>query len=226
MQQKRFNSSQPSNERQPASGEQVQQPRLPYAHLNLRRNPFGELTVDDWVTLADVEIEEAVATLSQSRTAIQYVGEKGHGKTTHLLAINSQFPNAGYLHIPDGKRRKIPAGSPILIDEAQRLAVWQRWWLFCSSIPLVLGTHRDFRTELVRAGRQVTTIEVAHQTDAVRLHRLLNARIAAVRRGPGRIPAISPDTTNELLKRFGPNVRAIVHALYSEFQTLSEPTAI
>jgi len=90
----------------------------------------------------------------------------------------------------------------------------------------VLGTHRDFRTELVRAGRQVTTIEVARQTDAVRLHRLLNARIAAVRRGPGTLPAISTDTTNALLNRLGPNVRAIVRALYSEFQTLSKPRVI
>jgi len=218
--------SRPPNERQPSSGEQVQQPRLPFAHLNLRRNPFGELTVDDWVILADVEIDDAVVRLSQWRTAIQYVGEKGHGKTTHLLAINSQFPNASYLHIPEGQRRKVPAGSPILIDEAQRLTVWQRWRLFHSSIPLVLGTHRDFRTELVRAGRQVTTIEVAHQTDAVRLHRLLNARIATVRRGPGTLPSVSPATTNALLNRLGPNVRAIIHALYSEFQTLSEPTEI
>lgn len=218
--------SQLPNKRQTSSGQHVQHPRLPYAHLNLRRNPFGELTIDDWVILADVEIDDAVAALSQSRTAIQYIGKKGHGKTTHLLAINSQFPNASYLHIPDGQRRKVPTGSPILIDEAQRLTVWQRWRLFCSSIPLVLGTHRDFRTELVRAGRQVTTIEVAHQTDAARLHRLLNARIAAVRRGPGILPSISPDTTNALLNRLGPNVRAIVHALYSEFQILSEPAVI
>jgi hypothetical protein len=56
----------PPNEPQPSSGEQVQQPRLPYAHLNLRRNPFGELTLEDWVTLADVEIDDTVAALSNS----------------------------------------------------------------------------------------------------------------------------------------------------------------
>ena len=218
--------SAPSNEPQSPSGKHVQQLHLPYAHLNLRRNPFGELTVDDWIILADVEIDDEVAALSNSRTAIQYVGEKGHGKTTHLLAIRSRFPNAGYLHIPEGERRKLPSGAPILIDEAQRLTVWQRWRLFRSSIPLVLGTHRDFATELARSGRHVTTIEVARRTDTARLHRLLNSRIAVVRRGPGTIPSISHGTTNELLKRFGPDIRAIVHTLYSEFQTLSEPTAI
>ncbi len=198
-----------------------QLPQLPYAHLNLRRNPFGELTMTDWADLADVDIDECVLTLSQPNTAIQYIGDKGHGKTTHLLAIRSRFANPGYVHIPEGERRTIPSGSPVLIDEAQRLTPWQRWRLFQSSVPLVLGTHRDFTRQLERAGRRLTTVEVAQRTDVVRLHRLLNARIESVRRGLGPVPIISIGTAKDLLDQFGPNVRSIVQDLYSVFQGMS-----
>ncbi|MDG1896577.1 MAG: hypothetical protein P8J37_16865 [Fuerstiella sp.] len=195
---------------------------LPYAHLNLRRNPFGEFSEDERTALALVDIEPIIERLNNPGYVVQFVGEKGYGKTTHLLAIRSRLSDAGYVHIPEGQRAGLPSGCPILIDEAQRLTRWQQFQVFRSNTPMVLGTHRDFKEQLRRAGRVVETIEVELRTDADRLHRLLNARIQWVRRGDGRVPSITLPTADNLLKEFGPNIRGILHQLYTAFQNLNE----
>jgi hypothetical protein len=195
---------------------------LPYAHLNLRRNPFGEFSEDERTALALVDVEPIIARLNDPRYVVQFVGEKGYGKTTHLLAIRSRLPGAGYVHIPEGERAAVPSGCPILIDEAQRLTQWQQFQVFRSNTPLVLGTHRDFQRKLLRAGRVVETIKVERGTDTERLHRLLNARIEWVRRGDGQVPLITMATAKNLRKEFGPNIRGILHHLYTAFQNRNE----
>ena len=191
---------------------------LPYAHLNLRRNPFGEFSEEDRTVLAQVDVGDVVSRLSEPGFVVQYVGEKGYGKTTHLLSIRSHFDTARYVHIAEGERGIVPSGCPILIDEAQRLTLWQRMRLFRSRVPLVLGTHRDFSRELRRAGRVLQTIQVEAETDVNRLHQLLNTRILWVRRNDGPLPSITRSTASSLLQRFGPNIRGILHELYEVFQ--------
>lgn len=197
-------------------------PSLPFAHLNLRCNPFGELSISEWTAQADVDLSPILGALDQPRSAVQLIGDKGFGKTTHLLALRARCESAGYVHIPEGERRGLPTGSPVLIDEAQRLTMLQRWQLFRSSVPLVLGTHHDFQNALLRSGRHVLTIHVETQVNSDRLHRILNARIAAARRHPGAIPTVSRSTVDQLMAQFGPNIRQIVHELYARIQRLSE----
>ena len=193
---------------------------LPFAHLNLRRNPFGEITAEETAALAYVNVDGIVAKLCRSEFAVQFIGDKGFGKTTHLLAIRARFSDAGYVHIPEGERAEIPVGSPLLIDEAQRLTWRQRRQVFRSSTPLVLGTHVDSRKQLARAGRVVETVAVDGQMDAERLCALLNARIDRCRRHEGELPRIRLETARQLLQQFGPNVRRILHELYVTIQNL------
>ena len=190
---------------------------LPFAHLNIRRNPFGEFTTEETEALAYVDIYDVVAKLSRPVFAVQFIGEKGFEKTTHLLAIRAQFSGAGYVHIQEGER----VGNPLVIDEAQRLTWRQRGQVFRSSIPLVLGTHVDFRRTLVRAGRVVETVAVNRQMDTERLCALLNAHIHRVRRSEGKPSRIRLETTRRLLQQFGPDVRWILHELYVTFQSLT-----
>ena len=195
---------------------------LPFAHLNLRRNPFGEFSVAEWTMLAEVELEEFDEFLRQPGSVLQFVGEKGYGKTTHLLAIRSRFPGAAYVHIPEGERAEIPDGNPQLIDEAQRLTRQQKRRAFRSLVPLVLGTHRDFERELARAGRRVRTIEVGDRMDSTLLTRILNSRIEWVRRDDGPVPGVRHRTAVRLLERFGPDVRRIQYELYLAFQDMKD----
>jgi hypothetical protein len=81
---------------------------LPFAHLNLRRNPFGEFQPAQRAVLAVAEVERFVRRLAQPGYAVQFIGDQGRGKTTHLLAIMRHFPRAAYVHVGQGQRPPIP----------------------------------------------------------------------------------------------------------------------
>lgn len=152
---------------------------------------------------------------------MQIIGEKGFGKTTHLLLLATHLIGNAYVHIPEGQRVAIPAmGEPLLIDEAQRLTMMQRWQSFRSHRRLVLGTHTDFEVQLRRAGRRVLTIAADRFTNASHVHKVLNARIEFARRVTGPIPSITIKTAAELCRQFGSDIRSMEHAMYHIFQQL------
>ena len=198
---------------------------IPFIHLNLRRNPFGDFDAEERTQLANVELGSALEHLrprSQSHTpALQIIGQKGYGKTTHLLSIATHFPDAAYVHIPEGEHVKIPSfGEPLLIDEAQRLTLWQRLWLFRSRRTLVLGTHRDFTQHLKWAGRSVLTLNAARHTTPARIEQILNDRIKSVRRCSESIPVVTSATAEKLFALYGNDLRSMQHHLYAVFQNL------
>ncbi|MEJ7593431.1 MAG: hypothetical protein WKF77_17965 [Planctomycetaceae bacterium] len=194
---------------------------LPFSHLNLRRNPFGELTAVERTALALVESGDALRHLALPRSVVQVIGEKGFGKTTHLLALAAHFADNAYIHIPEGQRAAIPeTGEPLLIDEAQRLTLAQRWQTFRSDRRLILGTHTDFESVLRRAGRPILTIAANQFTNELRVHTLLNARIQSARRDDGPIPSITLSTASKLLAQFGSDIRSMEHSMYDTFQQL------
>ena len=63
---------------------------LPFAHLNLRFNPFGEATPEERAKLAVVDIERFAQRLCAPGFAVQFIGEHGRGKSTHLLALHAR----------------------------------------------------------------------------------------------------------------------------------------
>jgi len=195
---------------------------LPFADLNLRRNPFGELEAAERAAVAVVEVDRFVRRLRQPGYAVQFIGEKGRGKTTHLLAIRRHFPQAVYVHVGEHERPRIPHGQPLLIDEMQRLPCWHRRRLFRRRVPLAIGTHEDLSDELGRAGFEVQTVRPAEMLDGNRLHRMLNRRIEWARRGPGPLPQIRLQTAQTMLDRFGDDLRAIEFCLYDLYQDLRE----
>lgn len=193
----------------------------PFAHLNLRRNPFGELELSQRAALAVVRVEPFVERLKQPGYAVQFLGGKGRGKTTHLLAILQHFPDAAYVHIGEGQRPRIPRGQPLMIDEIQRLPRRRRRRVFRRHVSLAIATHEDVGAELARAGFDVQTIEAAASLDAGRLRQILNRRIQWARRGSGPLPSVTIETARELIGRFGDHVRAVEWHMYEVFQDLT-----
>lgn len=200
-------------------------PKLAFSGHNLRRNPFGELTATQLMKVAEVDVEELVSFLHQPRTAVQFSGDKGFGKTTHLFSLRDAIPTAGYVHIPEGERRPIPEGQPVMIDEAQRLTWLQQRKLFRGQASLVLGTHRDFERSLRNNGFRVKAINVERLADVNRTWRILNARIRLfVRDDRCPSPTVSKETAGELHRRFQGCLRAIMHEMYVRFQTIENST--
>jgi hypothetical protein len=196
---------------------------LPFIHLNLRFNPFGELPLKYRAELAIIDTAPLLTHLARPGAVLQLLGDKGRGKTTHLLTIKSCFPDAAYVHFPEGERPPIPSGSPLLLDEAQRIPWWQRRQLFQFSGPLILGTHRDFTRQLQRLGRDIKTIEAGEGTNAARLELVFQRRIEFARRSPGPIPTIPMNTIQQLLAQYGDDLRAMEGHLYERFQSLEKP---
>ena len=192
---------------------------LPFAHLNLRRNPFGELPPLERVRVAVVDIACWLPWLSGDRRALQWVGDCGRGKTTHLLALHARLPQAAYVYLPEeGGCPPIPAGRPLLIDEAQRLPWRTRSRVFNSGCPLVLGTHVDLSRPLRRHGYQVRTVQVAAGVDADRLATIINRRIDAARLAAGPVPQLSMGDAQRLLERWRDDIRGIEGFLYERMQ--------
>jgi len=198
---------------------------LPFAHLNLRRNPFGEPTRDERGEMAVVDVDEHIDVLrSNSSFAVQFVGNCGRGKTTHMLALHRAFPGSPYVYVPeDGPVPRMPTPAedgPLFIDEMQRVPRRTRREVMRRGRPLVIGTHRDHTRELRRHGYAVETIRPAAEMDAARLREIVHRRIEWARRGDGDVPRVSESTISSLLSRYGDDVRAIEGHLYDVFQQL------
>lgn len=95
---------------------------LAFEELNLRRNPFGEPAPEEMAALTVVEVEQYVEQLSRPGFAVQYLGEAGRSKSTHLRGLHRFFPDIPYLKFPENTRiPKIPHAPVLFLDETQRL---------------------------------------------------------------------------------------------------------
>jgi hypothetical protein len=190
--------------------------RLAFSHLNLRFNPFGEIPAPDLARLALVSCPDLV-----EGEVVQFIGESGRGKTTHLLALGSRFPHAVHEKLEEGQdrwRARLPAHVPFFLDEAQRARPRHLRALLASGRTVALGTHEDLSRF---SSRKVRTVHVGGP-DAAKLETILARRIEWARRGPGPVPSVPRPTVTALLDRHGDDLRAILAQLYDVFQTLPE----
>lgn len=186
--------------------------------------------------LAVVDVERYLQWLEHSlRAALQVIGPSGHGKSTHLRALQAAWfarqPSAASGELPalvyfpeEGDQPALPRSRPLFVDEAQRMRWWRRRQLLGGSGPLVLGTHRDMTRQLQSAGFQVLTVDLDQPMPPARLQEVLNRRIAA-----SSVEPMGPNIHDHALfltiqqvvalqDRFGSNIRRIEDYLYEQFQ--------
>lgn len=201
---------------------------LPFSRWNLRYNPFGELMPSERAAVAVFDARPIALQLLQGQTAIQFIGQCGRGKTTHLLALQRHLaiPAAAAIYLPPlswaapqwwYKTLQL-SGAAIIIDEAQRMPPPVRLALFRRRVPLVLGTHRDLTGPLRRAGYRVFTYAIGPQNDARHVAEVANARLAAARLTAAEVPQLSIEDAQWLVARFGDDLRAIESFLYHQVQ--------
>jgi hypothetical protein len=190
---------------------------LPFAHLNLRRNPFGEPPVDTRASLAIVDLPDL-----RAGEPVQLIGDSGRGKTTHLLALRARHPGAFYERLHEGEsrlREPAPAAGTFLLDEAQRLNATDLRRLTAGDLVLAFGTHHDLSPVV---GRPLRTVRV-DVVDVARLRAIVDRRLEWARRAPGPVPVVPDAVLSVLIARHGTDVRAIEGALYDAVQKLEEP---
>lgn len=192
----------------------------PYRRYGWFRNPFGELTQGERAQLAVIDWDDWIETIGHSRTVIQFIGDCGRGKTTRMLAIANRFADSVYVYLPeDGTIPVIAHGSPLLIDEAQRLPGSIRRSILSTGISLVLATHRDLTRPLRRFGYSVKTYRIGDQNDAALVHKILSARIESSTFDHTLSPKLSAADSDRLWQRFGSDIRGLEQFLYTRIQT-------
>lgn len=192
----------------------------PFAHLNLRHNPFGELDHATFVALAVVDIAEFASLLRKPRQALQFVGRHGRGKTTRLRVLHAEFADAPYRQIyPEDPPPTFAAAALHFVDSVDHLPPPARRQLFSCADSLAVTTHRDLSAAFAKAGFHCTTVAVAGLT-AEWLTEVVQRRIAHARRGPGPLPAIERPEIDDLIAQFGDDLRTIESVLYERFQAM------
>ena len=192
----------------------------PFRTLNLRRNPFGELTREEWMAAAVLDIEPWVTPLSRPGYALQFLAPHGRGKTTHLLALAHRLAHSTYHRATRGP---MPAnGELLLLDEADSLWVWERRRAAKQWQSIAFTSHRDLSLEFRCWGFQVATHRVSASTLGD-LERIVDRRVAIAEYSGAHAPRPAQAQLKALHQRYGDNVRSIFDELYEHYQELTKP---
>ena len=201
-------------------------PGLPFAHLNLRFNPFGELTRQERATLAVVDLGDLPRFLHNERHAIQFLAHQGNGKSTHLLALHTHFSDASYTQFYPGEKPTLSLTPMSFLDSFDLLPARQRRRLYGRMRSFACTTHVDLSNELHRAGIHVRTVEVGRYAPS-RLKEIFRRRIVFAQRHANQpVPALHDKTVQRLMEKHGDNIRAMESELYDIFQQLKETTLV
>ncbi len=194
---------------------------LAFEGLNLMRNPFGEPGVGERARLAVLDVGAYEELLREGGWVVQFIGECGRGKSTHMRALHARFPEAPFRYVAEGESPRLAPAPIWFIDETQRLGWWTLRRLFRGCGAMAIGTHRDHGAQIRRAGMRVEVVEVGG-VDAPRLRAILERRLEWARRGEGAIPWFEDEDIEALLARFGDDVRSMEGELYELVQGMVE----
>lgn len=195
---------------------------LPYAHLNLRFNPFGELGRKERAEIAVGDVEKLARRIKQPGFAVQFMGHPGSGKTSHMLAIYRRFPDAPFVHVHENERLRLPDGHPLFIDDFHFIPQRRRKRILRRNVSLIFTTHEDLSGELEKAGFETKTVYPENIINEDHLHSIFDRRIEKARRGPGPLPRVSISAIRKLIETFGSDVRSMEFLLYDIFQSMKE----
>ncbi len=201
-------------------------PTLPFAHLNLRWNPFGEAEPDERAAMAVIDVSPWLEHLRASRTAIRFVGDHGRGKSTRLLALRDALPSAVHFRAARGDPpRTLPRDAIVLIDEFARLDRRSARWLLRDARNVVVALHDGERDGLERAGFDVLTVRVGG-VNVAELRAICAQRVEWARRAEGPVPVVSDAAGAALIREHSDDIRAMESHLYEVFQQLPSPSTI
>jgi len=198
----------------------------PFARLHLRVNPFGEVPEAErgGLVVPVVELRPLAEWLKAPGRAVEFLGECGHGKSSHLHALRDLMRAPGGMPVltrfgPDerAKARAVPRAPVSFVDESQLLSGRERRRLFQRSGSFALGTHESHAEELRSRGFDCRTV-IVDTNDFENVKRIVAGRIAWARDGEGSPPQVSEATLRRLHTKCGADLRLLGDELYDLYQ--------
>lgn len=199
-----------------------------FEHLNLRRNPFGSTRPEEAARLAILDLSEQLAFLAlPGPRVVQFIGECGRGKSTHMRALHAHFPDAPFLYFHPIDRPRLPKRAEVIfLDETQRIGWFRRQLAWRRYPKIIIATHQDHRAEFMRARIPFHHTELEGLTPA-RLLEIIERRIEWARRAPERpVPTATMTLVRGLIERYGDDLRACSSLLYELIQQMERAEEI
>lgn len=223
---------------EPRTGRPVARaPKSPFAPLGLRFNPFCVLDGDELLgTLLDEEIwERARGWLAGGAAVIEFVGDRGWGKSTHMRVLQEIARRAGtptaWTYVELGQRTlpRLPSPPAIwFIDEADRLSPRARRGVLRRAARgaqrLVIATHASAARECAACGAACLSVPLV-PVEAAGIERFMHVRCAAARRADApsvSVPRLEPAAAAALLQGSGGSLREVEATLYEVFRRLTQ----
>jgi hypothetical protein len=198
---------------------------LPYAHLNLRYNPFGRLRPEEKSAFdaIRIDLDHYANRLKQPGYAVQFLREGKPGKTTHLLALRRYYPDAPYVCVEDrAPLPDIPQAPVLFIDQMQRMPRARRLEILRRPASFAIVSHTNHASEFRRARLRYDLIKLSGLT-VERLYENIEQRILRARRDEDQpVPTVSKEAAAALMAKYGDNLLAIHVHLYDLFQDMPE----
>jgi len=200
-----------------------------YSSLNLRANPFSYL--DDRELLQTIESRIELETIakhieSSSSCFIQFYGNKGLGKSTHLKALYyDYFPDAEFCKLKKNKRQYIAKTPKILfVDSFQLLSLKNKFQLLNNQQRIIIASHYshgflNFKNREINKSFNFNQLKLSLEL----LNRIVTNKIKLVQISKTKpIPMIKKEYLQTLLKKNKNNLRAIQMELYKDFIELNK----
>lgn len=193
-----------------------------YKKLNLKKNPFGELTVAERKMLAvvdDAKINEWLQLVNSPNHILQLVADHGRGKTTHLLKLHEQCSDIPYIKLIQPINMQWINTPTYFVDSIENLSLPARLKLYKKYHSLVVTTHRNLSYEMKMMGKHVTSIDVS-QMSLNHLYAMFAKRVDFVS-GNEKYPVPSMQLLQNLQTHFGDDIRSMEGVLFELYFLLS-----
>lgn len=208
----------------------LEQRYFPIWKLGYRSNPFRALTLDEWRQIAILP-KEIKQLIESPPPLTQLLGDKGTGKTSTLLALQSAFMfrsiPASYEYIPIGQAdfdTNLSETRIFLLDEAQRLSSHSRNRLFSSyvaadsPIHLFLSTHEDLSSSAASFDVPIWTINLKCE-DREFVESVIEHRLQFFQNAGQQGVRPSQEALDHAITTCSSDLRKLESLLYEAYQT-------
>ena len=189
-------------------------------------NPFGGLSeAEKSVALQPKYDLEAMAEslLDDPPQLIEFLGRKGRGKTTHLVALHNMLPDTPIFLLDQERllsKINLATSSILFIDSIQKVPILERQQLWKNPrLSIVYTTHIPRYWAKMIAAKNFNSYSFKG-INAKELEKMIRARLqlAATHNLPPY--QFEPHFIQQLIRLHGDHIRGIMNQLYDEFYKL------